>query len=589
MIAVLASLAVALSPAQSHPKVSPFEAIRWPDEVSPEVQVRGHWYELVALEGHTVGEILKFCHEAYAELWRKRFEEDLFEVLVRMGDEPDLGAELELVDLETDQTVVMEDVAMTPANREAIRRAASGRQEQPRPPPPSRLTREQAAADLEQLETEMRERFSYFGRGGAKAEKQIEKARKALGASVPRDELMRTIAELLAPFGDGHAGLREDPREWMPGRYAPFLLGDCGAAGVVAFHPDRSALLDERHPFLAAIDGKPLSFWLEAAARYEPRGSDQYVRYQALRNLRHLEFFRDDLGRPGGDRVELTLTGPGGRPRREVDLSLIDRRPVYGDRIRRSTGLLEGNIGYLRIASMDSDRAFLDGLTRGLDEFRATDGLILDVRGNGGGSRVALRTLFPYFLGPEDPPRVVNVAALRVPSGSSAEDAGEELADRWLYPASAAHWDEEERAAILAVARRFRPEWKPPAGQFSDWHYMVLSRKEPAPFTYAGDVVVLMDGGCFSATDIFLGAFQGHRGVTLLGAPSSGGSGRSRGIVLAHSKIELRLSSMASFQPDGRLYDGNGILPDRRVDPAPGDFVGASDAQLDAALQMLRD
>ena len=43
---------------------------------------------------------------------------------------------------------------------------------------------------------------------------------------------------------------------------------------------------------------------------------------------------------------------------------------------------------------------------------------------------------------------------------------------------------------------------------------------------------------------------------------------------------------MASFRPDGRLYDGRGIEVDVEVLPDPGDFlIGGGDAQLKAALK----
>ena len=78
------------------------------------------------------------------------------------------------------------------------------------------------------------------------------------------------------------------------------------------------------------------------------------------------------------------------------------------------------------------------------------------------------------------------------------------------------------------------------------------------------------------------------QGVTLVGTPSGGGSGRTEGYGLAASGLRIRLSSMASFRPDGKLYDGNGIQPDIVVKPARGDWIGKGDAQLDKALELLK-
>ena len=112
------------------------------------------------------------------------------------------------------------------------------------------------------------------------------------------------------------------------------------------------------------------------------------------------------------------------------------------------------------------------------------------------------------------------------------------------------------------VAAKFKPDWKLPAGCFSAWHYMVLERTPDTAFHYDRPLIILLDTGCFSATDIFLGGFSGHRNVTLMGTRSGGGSGRSRSEALPNSGLTVRMSTMASFRPNGQRYDGKGIAPD---------------------------
>ena len=53
--------------------------------------------------------------------------------------------------------------------------------------------------------------------------------------------------------------------------------------------------------------------------------------------------------------------------------------------------------------------------------------------------------------------------------------------------------------------------------------------------------------------------------------------------------VELRLSSMASYRRDGRLYDGRGIDPDRVVRTNVSDVVGTTDTQLAAAVAVIRE
>jgi len=98
----------------------------------------------------------------------------------------------------------------------------------------------------------------------------------------------------------------------------------------------------------------------------------------------------------------------------------------------------------------------------------------------------------------------------------------------------------------------------------------------------------LLDEGCFSATDIFLGAFKEWPNVTLVGQPSGGGSAHSQQFSLPRSGFSVRCASMASFQPNGKLYDGNGVEPDVLVERPPEYYlVGGKDVILEKALKLV--
>jgi C-terminal processing protease CtpA/Prc len=222
-----------------------------------------------------------------------------------------------------------------------------------------------------------------------------------------------------------------------------------------------------------------------------------------------------------------------------------------------------------------------------MPRFRDTNGLIVDVRGNTGGSRDALRALFPYVMSPEDSPRVINAARYRLHPEYREDHLG---GSRYMYRETWTGWSAEERAAITRFKQTFKPEWMPPEQEFSDWHYLVMSRSmNPAAFTYGKPVVVLIDQNSFSATDIFVSAFKGWRNVTLVGTPSGGGSARQVPISLPISRLSMTLASMASFQWTGLLYDGHGTQPDVLVHPDPSYFLsGGRDNALERAIEILR-
>jgi len=108
-------------------RTSPFEAVQWQDSL-PEVRLNEEWFRLVSLDDIPAAEIVSFSRRTYGEQWHKRFEEDLVEILT--GMKHPLGATVTLVvqSLSSSETEVRDDVLMTHANREAIRKAARTRE-----------------------------------------------------------------------------------------------------------------------------------------------------------------------------------------------------------------------------------------------------------------------------------------------------------------------------------------------------------------------------------------------------------------------------------------------------------------------------
>jgi len=109
-----------------YPKKSPFNAVRWQD-AQPEVRLGEEWFKLVSLNKLPAAEIVAFSRQTYGDQWRKRFEEDLVELLTRMKHPPQDKVTLVVKSLKTSETSVREDVPMTTANRSAIKAAARKR------------------------------------------------------------------------------------------------------------------------------------------------------------------------------------------------------------------------------------------------------------------------------------------------------------------------------------------------------------------------------------------------------------------------------------------------------------------------------
>jgi hypothetical protein len=461
------------------------------------------------------------------------------------------------------------------------------------PEQPAALSGEEARADLLQLQSILQERFAYLEWLGVDHRAALEVIREGLGDEIETGDLALQIHKLLSLFGDGHTQVPSLP-DYLPAAYLPLSLGDA-REGIVAYHMDGSGLVDPERPVVTALDGVPLPELMDAVSVLVQRGSPQLVRRRSLRLLQHPPLWRCLRGLPDSPSVVVTLAALDGSGERTVDVDLV---PDQSERVWHwldderwphvEHRTVEPNTGYLRIRRMAADSAFVAHIHRAMDEFRGTDALIIDVRGNGGGSRAALMNLFPYLMAPGTPPRITNVARYRLTPEDEPGNPEGYLQNRFLYPATAPHLGEAEREAMGAFAGTFEPAWEPPEEGFSDWHYLIHTARDTLPFYhYDRPVVVLQDEDTFSATDIFLSGFEGWPGVTLMGMPSSGGSGRTNWFHLDNSNIPVRISSMASYLTDGRLMDGTGVHPDVRIQPRHTDFARETDTVLDAALEFL--
>ncbi len=127
---LLVAIAVKLSSPRTegvgYPRLSPFAAVRW-QETQPEVKIDDQWYKLISLDDLPAAEIIAFGQRTYDGRWQMRFEEDLVELLSRMGHPPGDSVKLEVQSLTSPETKTLENVPMTAANRQAIKAAAEAR------------------------------------------------------------------------------------------------------------------------------------------------------------------------------------------------------------------------------------------------------------------------------------------------------------------------------------------------------------------------------------------------------------------------------------------------------------------------------
>ncbi len=568
---------------------SPFTDVKFEGGIA-HVLIDDAWYEWLALDGVPYESIRAQSIELDPADWQRRLTEDLLAVLSTMDVQPGETVRLKLRSLENDAVLLMPAVPMTNDNRTMVWRSRWIRAELDRR---AHMARAEADAALvfDELINNIRIHHAYADLKGLDLDELKREVIEQIGPNPNASGAILAAQRFIARLGDGHARV-EDWLDHAPSGRLSFLLQHT-QGGVVAFNRDSreatGAFLDTDHPYVVSMDGTPIEQWIEAASIYEVDGSPALVRRRSTELLRYANLVRDELNIPHRPTIAITLRNADGSSTKDIKLPISDRRGIYGTWPRTTSRVLDSAFGYIRLESMSLNSDALTDLERTLTSMADTPGLIIDVRDNGGGRRDAINVLVPWFLEPGQPAaiRVVNTARARLAIGDDPTYPDGYLANRQAFPATWAGWSPAQREEIERFSHTFEPQWQPPTGLFSDPHYMVVSRVAGQPI-YDRPVVVLMDEGCFSATDIFLGAMKGLPNVTLIGMPSSGGSARSNDHDIESLGVEVRLATMVSYMPDGQLYDGNGISPDVLVPAIATDLIGHTDTQLDAAIEYLR-
>lgn len=613
-------------------QVSPFEDVEWGDAGLVRVMVGGEWWEPVSIAGVSVEGVYRVALARYgsAEKAQKRMDEDLLEVLAEAGVErAEKTVGLVLRPVGGGEVVTLPAVEMTRANRQRLWAKRKEAEESDAgdvragvDPFVEVMRHGLDAVRLDAMFDEFAEvletRHSYSAARGVDVRAAVQEERARIGAPASMAEVGRGLQRVLALTGDGHArvggrlgmvqAIEETGRNALPVALMPLDLHEGGR--VVAVKEDGSALLSASHPFVESIDGVEIERWLAVAEEVAPGGTAASRRYGACRAARGVVWIRGELGiengQDGGGDVELVLRSAGGE-RETVRLALAQERVRRGYRheagefaaarareLAAEAGL---NLVYVPIDLMRSRETWAEEGVAAPWELLNTagdvDGVIIDIRGNTGGARDVLHEIAACIRPADALPMVYSAARALMWPGRDAERVEHGLAGRYLRSADDPTLHDVERAAIARFAAAFVPEVELDDARFGPVHYAVLRREDARygrPGVLAGTpVVVLMDERCISASDVFLAALKGLPGVTLVGRPSRGASGMSEVSTIGGGLGELKVSTMVSFMPDGRVFDWHGVEPDVAVELTPGDFTQhGPDTALAEAVRVLR-
>ena len=239
-----------------------------------------------------------------------------------------------------------------------------------------------------------------------------------------------------------------------------------------------------------------------SAAGIQPGDLIVKINGQPTKGLSLMQAVEKMRGKPGSD-IELTLVREGGRP---FDVELT--RAVIKVRSVKSQ-LLDEGYGYIRITQFQVNTG--EEVGKALAKLRKDNGkklrgIVLDLRNNPGGVLQAAVEVTDHFL---------------------------------------------KKGLIVYTEGRIA-------------NSELRFNADPADASEGVPLVVLINGGSASASEIVAGALQDHKRAVLMGTDSFG-KGSVQTVLPLNNDRALKLTTALYFTPNGRSIQAQGIVPDIEV------------------------
>ncbi len=232
---------------------------------------------------------------------------------------------------------------------------------------------------------------------------------------------------------------------------------------------------------------------------------------------------------------------------------------------------------YLRISSFDADRLkdtktdfpkFVKNSFKSLEDNKIKN-LILDLRGNGGGTDEYGKLLFSYFINqPFDYYESLRMNKNTYNFFKYTNRPGMKAPDGMLKANS--------------------------EGSFDNIQHPNVGKQTPSLPTFTGNIYVLINGGCFSTTSEFLSLLHFHTKAVFIGEESGGGyygnsSGPTPDLKLPNTKVRVEIPLMKyAMAVKGYQFADRGLIPNHIIIPTIKDKLENRDLELEFAKDLIK-
>ena len=411
---------------------------------------------------------------------------------------------------------------------------------------------ERYADDLRHLTTLLETHWSWLDMRRAEGVDlaALEREARALAAAEPGERgFLRALTRYVAGLRDGHAWVQVEGVDLVEPRRWPFSLVEV-REGVMVDGIDpatfRSKAL-QRGDLVLEVDGTPIDDAIRAQEAFVFASTPAARRRKAIFRLTESATGAEIAlrVRPMGGAEDVVVRLP--CPARDAPVPRYAWRhfPEKLEDLDADTAYYcpgnfsPGDAGFAAADPATRERMLqprYDALAKAFETIAARKRLVLDMRGNPGGTDLLGQALARHLVAPPVP----------YFSLASRKDGA------WT-----------RTSLIHADAGRGAPR-------------------------FDGPVACLIDEETFSVADNFAACLRDtHPDVTFVGRPTGGGSGAPRTFTLPATKARVTFCTMRVWAPKGEIVEGNGVKPDVDVVPTRAQVLAGDDAVLEAALAAL--